>query len=86
MSTYEQQEIALLRQQISRMQAQIDQLYRHLNLTFSEDAFETDDPQVIEALKRNYMIEAIKYYREKTGLGLADAKSAVEKIKARRGI
>ncbi len=86
MSTYEQQEIALLRQQISRMQAQIDQLYSHLNLTFSEDAFETDDPQVIEALKRNNMIEAIKYYREKTGLGLADAKSAVEKIKARRGI
>jgi ribosomal protein L7/L12 len=86
MSTYEQQEIALLRQQISRMQAQIDQLYSRLNLTFTEDAFETDDPQVIEALKRNNMIEAIKYYREKTGLGLAEAKSAVEKIKARRGI
>ena len=86
MSTYEQQEIALLRQQISRMQAQIDQLYSHLYLTFVENAFETDVPQVIEALKRNYMIEAIKYYREKTGLGLADAKSAVEKIKARRGI
>ncbi len=86
MSTYEQQEIALLRQQISRMQAQIDQLYNHLNLTFSENAYETDDPQVIEALKRNNMIEAIKYYREKTGLGLAEAKSAVEKIKARRGI
>jgi len=86
MSTYGQQEIALLRQQISRMQAQIDQLYSHLNLTFAEDAFETDDPQVIEALKRNNMIEAIKYYREKTGLGLADAKSAVEAIKKRRGI
>jgi ribosomal protein L7/L12 len=86
MSTFEQQEIALLRQQISRMQAQIDQLYGHLNLTFVENAYETDDPQVIEALNRNSMIEAIKYYREKTGLGLAEAKSAVEKIKARRGI
>lgn len=86
MSTYEQQEIALLHQQISRMQAQIDQLYSHLNLTFVENASETDDPQVVEALKRNNMIEAIKYYREKTGLGLADAKSAVEAIKKRRGI
>lgn len=86
MSTYEQQEIALLHQQISRMQAQIDQLYSHLNLTFVENTSETDDPQVVEALKRNNMIEAIKYYREKTGLGLADAKSAVEAIKKRRGI
>ena len=86
MSSFEQQEIALLRQQISRMQAQIDQLYRHLNLTFSENAFETDDPQIIEALKRNNIIEAIKIYREKTGLGLAEAKSAVEGIKKRRGI
>ena len=86
MSSFEQQEIALLRQQISRMQAQIDHLYRHLNLTFVENAYETDDPQVIEALKRNNIIEAIKYYREITGLGLAEAKSAVEGIKKRRGI
>ena len=86
MSSFEQQEIALLRQQISGMQAQIDQLYRHLDLTFSEDSYQTDDPRVIEALKRNNIIEAIKYYREKTGLGLAEAKSAVEAIKKRRGI
>jgi ribosomal protein L7/L12 len=86
MSSFEQQEIALLRQQISRMQAQIDQLYRHLDLTFSEDSFQTDDPQVIAALQANNIIEAIKFYREKTGLGLAEAKSAVEAIKKRRGI
>jgi ribosomal protein L7/L12 len=86
MSSFEQEEIALLRQRIVRLEAQVDFLYKHLGVTFSENAYETDDPQVIEALKRNNIIEAIKYYREKTGLGLAEAKSAVEGIKKRRGI
>jgi ribosomal protein L7/L12 len=32
------------------------------------------------------MLEAIKLFREKTGLSLAAAKSAVEDIKKKRGI
>jgi len=86
MSTFEQEEIALLRQRVIRLEAQVDFLYKHLGVTFVEDAYETDDPQVIEALKENNIITAIKYYRERTNVGLAEAKSAVEKIKARRGI
>jgi ribosomal protein L7/L12 len=86
MSTFDQQEIASLRQRVVRLEAQVDFLYRHLGVTFVEDAHETDDPRIIEALERNNIIEAIKYYREKTNVGLAEAKSAVERIKARRGI
>ncbi|MCJ7432044.1 MAG: hypothetical protein MUO77_01010 [Anaerolineales bacterium] len=86
MSSFEEQEIASLRQRVVRLESQVDFLYKHLGVTFVEDAYETDDPQVIEALKRNNIIEAIKYYRGKTNVGLAEAKSAVEKIKARRGI
>jgi len=37
-------------------------------------------------LKKNNIIEAIKIYREFTGVGLAEAKSAVEGIKKRRGV
>ena len=35
-------------------------------------------PNVIEALQSGNMIEAIKRHRENTGLGLAEAKAAVE--------
>ena len=45
-----------------------------------------DDPRIIDALHRNNVIEAIKYYREINDIGLAEAKAAVEAIRARRGI
>jgi hypothetical protein len=35
-------------------------------------------PEVIQALQAGNMIEAIKRHREATGLGLAEAKAAVE--------
>jgi ribosomal protein L7/L12 len=86
MSSFEEQEIALLRQRIVRLEAQVEYLYKHFALTFTENTSENDDPQIISALRSNNMLEAIKIYREKTGLSLAAAKSAVEDIKKRRGI
>jgi ribosomal protein L7/L12 len=86
MSSFEEQEIALLRQRIVRLEAQVEHLYNHLGINMAADRSPADDPRVIEALKRNNIIEAIKIYREITGLGLAEAKSAVEGIKSRHGI
>ncbi|QJR12111.1 hypothetical protein DSM104443_03195 [Usitatibacter rugosus] len=37
-------------------------------------------PEALEALKRGSLIEAIKIIREKSGVGLAEAKSMVEEI------
>jgi ribosomal protein L7/L12 len=86
MSTVDQEDIALLRQRIVRLEAQVDYLYRHLGVTYVENSYETDDPNVVAALRSNNMIEAIKYYRAKTGVGLAEAKSAVEAMRSRLGI
>jgi ribosomal protein L7/L12 len=86
MSTLDQQDIAALRMRINKLEAQIEYLYKHLEITFVEDTRLTDDPQVIAALRANNIIEAIKYYRESTGVGLADAKSAVEEMRKRLGI
>ncbi len=86
MSTVEQEEIAILQSRISRLEAEVDFLYKHLRLTFSEDTSPNDDPRIIDALRKNNIIEAIKYYREITNTGLADAKAAVEEIRARRGL
>jgi hypothetical protein len=86
MSTVEQQEINLLRSRISRLEAQMDFLYRHLGVTFVEQDSPDDDPRILDALRRNNVIEAIKYYREINDIGLAEAKAAVEAIRAQHGL
>ena len=85
MSSFEEQEIALLRQRIVRLEAQVEFLFKHLGVSMNEDGSPAVDPRIIEALKKNNLIEAIKIYREKTGVGLAEAKSAVEEINKTRG-
>lgn len=42
-------------------------------------------PRVVELLRQDKMIQAIKAYREQTGAGLAEAKSAVEEIQRQLG-
>lgn len=45
------------------------------------------DPEVIKALSQNRKIEAIKLVREKTGMGLKEAKEYVESLEnGNRGI
>lgn len=86
MSTVEQQEINLLRSRIVHLEAQIDFLYRHLGITYVENNSPDDDPRILDALRKNNVIEAIKIYREINDIGLAEAKAAVEAIRARRGV
>ena len=86
MSTVEQQEINLLRSRIVQLEAQVDFLYRHLGVKFVEQNSPDDDPRILDALRKNNLIEAIKIYREINDIGLAEAKAAVEAIRARRGI
>ncbi len=40
----------------------------------------SEDPQVLELIQTGQKIEAIKRYRELTGVGLAEAKDAVERV------
>ena len=86
MPTVEQHEIELLRSRINRLEAEVEFLYKHFGLTLSEKGTPGDDPRILEALRKNNMIEAIKLYRELTNSGLAESKRAVEEIRRRRGI
>ena len=47
------------------------------------DTASTLPPEVLSALQQGKKIEAIRLLREKTGLGLKDAKEAVESIQAK---
>jgi large subunit ribosomal protein L7/L12 len=41
------------------------------------------DPEIVRLIRSNNKIEAIKRYREMTGLGLKESKDGVEEIEAR---
>ena len=68
-------------QRLRELEAQVAYLYRHLGLD-PADAVPTAsgglDPEVVELINSGKKIQAIKVHRERTGLGLAEAKDAVE--------
>jgi len=86
MATWEQEEIALLKGRISRLEARLEFLYKHLNVTFIEDTRMGDDPKIIAALKANNLLEAIKLYRAATNTSLEAAKAGIEEMRVRLGI
>jgi ribosomal protein L7/L12 len=80
---------------IAELERKVTELYKRLGQAepasgfasdtgsgFSEPASGTasEDPRVIEAIQRGNKIGAIKTYREITGVGLAEAKDAVEEL------
>ena len=86
MPTEEQQEISLLKGRVSRLEARLDFIYKHLGVTFVEETRLSDDPRVIAAIKANNLLEAIKLYRMATNATLEEAKAGVEEMRARLGI
>jgi hypothetical protein len=86
MPTQEQQEISQLKGRLSRLEARLEFLYTHLDVTFVEDTRLSDDPKVIAALKANNMLEAIKLYREATHSNAEEARAGIEEMRARLGI
>jgi ribosomal protein L7/L12 len=69
---------------LARLERQVAFLYRHFGLDPAlADAFPGASglpPEFTEALRHNNLIAAIKIYRQVTGVGLAEAKDAVEQI------
>lgn len=73
-------DVQLLRSRINELEDRLKALYRHLNLEYSDPGADPAmSPQVREALRRGNKIEAIKIYREMTGVGLAEAKDVIDK-------
>ena len=68
---------------IARLEAKVDMLLKHAGLEY--DPLAKVSESVAEALHRGEKIEAVKRYREETGVGLAEAKQAVEEIQGRMG-
>jgi ribosomal protein L7/L12 len=73
-------DIQLLKSRINELEDKLQFLYRRLNIDYmAPNSDPTLAPQVQEALRRGNKIEAIKIYRELTGVGLAEAKQAIDR-------
>ena len=73
-------EMQLLRSRINELEDRLNFLYRRLNIEYANPGSNpVISPQVQDALRRGNKIEAIKIYRELTGVGLAEAKKAIDR-------
>ena len=82
----EYQEISLLRGRISKLEAQIQFLYKHLGVTFVPEAVANDDVEIVEYLKKGDVMGAIRAHRSTYNSDLAQAKAAVDDIRSRVGL
>lgn len=80
-------DLQLLKSRINELEDRLNFLYRRLNIEYADpNSDPTLSPQIQAALRRGNKIEAIKIYRELTGVGLAEAKQAVENLESRLGL
>lgn len=68
---------------LSQVDAKLDLLLKQAGIAY--DPFKNWPPQVTDALQRGEKIQAIKHYREATGVSLKQAKDDVEEIQRRAG-
>ncbi|HXV97640.1 MAG TPA: ribosomal protein L7/L12 [Anaerolineae bacterium] len=82
MITSESARLAQLFQAVDRLERKVDFILKHLNLDFDEaDAPEPSYmAEIYDLVRRGNKIEAIKLYRGHTGLGLAEAKAAIDAL------
>jgi ribosomal protein L7/L12 len=75
-------EFLALKSRINELEERLQFLYRRLNLDYvAPNSDPALAPEVQDALRRGNKIEAIKIYRELTGVGLAEAKQAIDRAK-----
>jgi ribosomal protein L7/L12 len=89
----EARELLEIKQRLALVEARLEQLFQHLNIApragasggFASDSTELapdDDPEIQDLLAKGNEVQAIKRYRELTGVGIAEAKLAIERARA----
>ena len=77
----DQEEIATLKVEVARLTTLVDTLYKHLNIgQLAAASLDQPDPAIVDEIRAGNKIMAIKLWRERTGVGLAEAKDAVEAL------
>ena len=83
MTPHELERMNQLASRVFHLEQQLQFLYQHLGVQYQQAPGNLDE--VGAAISRGNMIEAIKLYREATGVGLAEARAAVEDLARKLG-
>jgi hypothetical protein len=68
----------------SRLDTKLDLLLKQAGIEY--DPYTNLPLDVVDAVKRGNKIGAIKRYRERTGVGLKEAKDLIEEVQRRAGV
>lgn len=85
----DQNEIAELKAQVAHLTQLVEQLYYRSGHAMPSGGFPSlDNPpaEVADALRAGQKIMAIKLWRERTNLGLAEAKDQMDELERRLGL
>lgn len=85
MTAMDNTEHARLRERVRVLEAQVAHLFRHLGVdpgAVPPPSSELD-PDVVQLINSGKKINAIKLYRERTGVGLKEAHDAIEAFEKR---
>jgi ribosomal protein L7/L12 len=73
-----------LRQRLMLVETRLEQLFEHLDVAPKDAGGEldpTEDPEIQDLLAKGNDAQAIKRYHELTGVGLDEAKQAIERAR-----
>jgi ribosomal protein L7/L12 len=72
-----------IKQRLALLEARVQQLFEHLDIAprSSEAIDPTAEAEIQDLVAKGNEVVAIKRYRELTGLGLAEAKAAIDRLR-----
>ncbi|NPV01757.1 MAG: hypothetical protein HPY53_10295 [Brevinematales bacterium] len=74
----ERREIENISKSIRVLEKKVDMIMNHLNLRYDGGSHASFEYELQDLIRAGNKIEAIKRYREQTGMGLKEAKDAIE--------
>jgi ribosomal protein L7/L12 len=73
-------EVFKLRQRVEKLERQVAALFKHFELQYKDEPASGVSPDILDLVRKGRKIEAIKRYREETGVGLREAKQFIESL------
>ena len=78
--SYQDRETFELRQRVAKLERQVAFLMDNLRLEYREEPNQGVSPEVMDLIRQGRKIQAIKLFRQETGVGLREAKEFIESL------
>jgi large subunit ribosomal protein L7/L12 len=78
--SYADYEYTALRRRVEKLERLVARLMEEAGLEPDEELDPGSSPEIVDLIRRGEKLEAIRLYREKTGVGLKEAKAFIESL------